>query len=115
MQTAKRIAEKIGAEKVGKDRSNEYRIGNKRIVIKCARTTTNSVGVPYHMLDRLSAIYGSFETENGTYDLYEMNPATYRKNMSPTRSTGRSAGRVGIVRKSSFLDQGKFIMNLDID
>ena len=115
LQTARKIAKKLGAKKIGKERSNEYKIGNKTIVIKCARTTTKSVGVSYHMLNRLSTILGSFETDNGTYDLYEMKPSTYRENMRPTGSTGASAGRVGIVRKSVFLDQGTFVMNVEIE
>ena len=115
LQTARKIAEKLGGIKIGKARSNEYEIDNRKVVIKCARTTTNSVGVPYQMLNRVAAILGSFETENGTYDIYEMRPDTYLEHMRPTRSTGPSAGRVGMVRKSVFVDRGKFLMNLHID
>lgn len=115
LQTARKIAEKLGGIKIGRNRSNEYEIKNRKVVIKCARTTVNSVGVTYQMLDRVAAILGSFETENGTYDIYEMRPDTYRENMRPTRSTGPSAGCVGIVRKSTFVDLGKFLMNLHID
>ena len=115
LQTARKIAEKIGGKKIGKSRSYEYEVDNRKVVIKCARITTNSVGVPYQMLDRVTAILGSFETENGTYDIYEMRPDTYREHMRPTRSTGPSAGRVGIVRRSAFVDRGKFLMNIHID
>lgn len=114
LETARKIAEKIGAEKIGKARSNEYQLDNKNVVIKCARVTTKNVGVAYHMLDRLSAIFGSFETENGSYDICAIKPDVYRENMRPTRSQGPSAGRVGIVRKSTFLEQGVFIMNVNI-
>jgi len=115
LQTARKIADKIGGKKIGSARSNEYEIGNRKIVIKCARIKTDSVGVTYRMLDRVAAIWGSFENENGTYEIYEMSPDRYREHMSPTRSTGPSAGRVGIVRRSTFLDRGKFLMRIDID
>ncbi len=115
LQTAKRIAEKLGGVKIGRTRSNEYKIDGKNVVIKCARSTTNSVGIPYHMLDRLSAIIGAFEVENGTYHLYEMKPDVYRGNMRPTRSMGPSAGRVGIVRKATFLEQGNYITSINIE
>jgi len=115
IRTARKIAEKIGGKKTGKPRSNEYEVDNRKIVIKCARSTTKSVGVPYQMLDRVIAIWGSFETENGAYEIYEMSPDIYREHMRPTRSTGPSAGRVGIVRKSAFLDRGKFLMRVNID
>lgn len=114
LQTAREIAEKLKGEKIGNARSNEYRIDSRKVVIKCARVSTKSVGVPYHMLDDLSAILGAFEIENGTYDIYEMKPDIYRENMKPTRSTGASAGRVGIVRKSIFLNKGIFITNVNI-
>lgn len=114
LETARKIAVALGAEKVGNPRSNEYQLQDKVIVIKCARCTTNSVGVPYHMLDRISAIFGSFETEDGRYSVYEMSPDTFRKNMRPTRSTGPSAGRVGIVRKSAFFKQGSLVTNLTL-
>ena len=115
LQTARKIAEKLGGIGIGNDRSNEYVINGKKVVLKCARVSTNSIGVTYQMLDRVSAIRGSFETENGTYDIYEMSPDTYRENMRPTRSTGPSAGRVGMLRKSAFVMQGKFLMNVRID
>jgi hypothetical protein len=113
LQTAKRIAEELGAVKIGNIRSNEYEIGNRKIVIKCARTTTDSVGVSYLMLDRVAAILGSFETENGNYEIYELMPEVYKANMKPTRSKGPSAGRVGIVKKSIFIDKGKHIRKID--
>ncbi len=67
------------------------------------------------MLDRLAAIIGAFDAENGTYELHEMRPDIYRGNMRPTRSTGPSAGRVGIARKSAFLEQGSFMAKIDLE
>ena len=115
LQTARKIAQKLGGIKIGKLRSNEYEVDGRKIVIKCARHNTKSIGVPYQLLDRVDTILGSFENENGSYDLYEMAPDIYRKNMKPTRSTGPSAGRVGMVRKSSFIDQGMFLECINLD
>ena len=74
LQTARKIAQKLGGIKIGKSRSNEYEVNGRKIVIKCARLNTKSVGVPYQLLDRVEAILGSFENENGCYDIYEMAP-----------------------------------------
>ncbi len=115
LQTARKIAQKLDGRKIGNSRSNEYEVSGKKIVIKCARFNTNSVGVSYHRLDRVAAILGSFEVENGSYDIYELKPDIYRANMRPTRSTGPSAGRVGIVKKSIFLDQGKFLRCISLE
>lgn len=115
LETARKIARKLDGKKVGKDGSNEYEINGKRIVIKCARVKTTKVGVLYHMLDRLSSILGAFEGEDGSYDLYEMEPDMYRRYMTPTRSTGDSAGRVGMVRRSIFVEKATFFRNLKIN
>jgi len=115
LQTARRIAQILGARKRGSARSNEYELRNRTIVIKCARTKTNGVGVSYKMLHRVTSIFGSFEVEKNLYDIYEMNPKVYRKLMTPTRSTGPSAGRVGMVRKSGFFGEGRFVRRINID
>lgn len=109
LETARRIAKLLGAQKIGNPRSNEYDLEGKRIVIKCARTNSKDVGVSYNMPERLDAVIGSFETEANTYELYEMTPKTYKENMRPTRSKGASSGRVGIVRKSTFVNKCKRI------
>lgn len=115
LQAARKIAQKLDGIKIGKERSNEYEVDGRKIVIKCARLNTKSVGVPYQLLDRVDAILGSFENENSSYDLYEMTPDIYRKSMKPTHSTGPSSGRVGMVRKSIFIDQGKFLERINLD
>ena len=105
LETARKIAEFLGAQKIGNSRSNEYNLDGKRIVIKCARSSTTNVGVSYQMLKRLDAVIGSFETEGGIYELYEMTPEMFTRNMRPTRSKGASSGRVGIVSKSIFVSK----------
>lgn len=115
LQTAREIAQILGGRKVGTKRSNEYEIEKRAIVIKCARIRTNSVGVSYQMLKRVTAILGCFEVEENVYDIYEMKPRIYSRHMTPTRSTGSSKGHVGIVRKSVFLDKGNFLQRIKID
>jgi hypothetical protein len=44
------------------------------------------------MLERLEAILGAFELEDGSYDLFLLDADRYRANMQPTRSKGASAG-----------------------
>lgn len=108
LETARKIAAAVGGRKIGDSRSNEFRVADRMIVIKCARSTTDSIGVSYQMLDRVAAVWGAFELDDGSYDLYEMVPDIFREHMRPTRSTGPSAGRVGIVRKSAFYAHGRF-------
>ena len=112
--TAARVANKIGATGLGKV-SNECRLDGKRIVIKCARADTASVGVTYTMLEHLDGILGAFEMEDCSYDLLLLDPSIYREHMAPSRSTGASAGRVGIVSKTVFFEQAKSLGNVRLD
>jgi hypothetical protein len=114
LDTARKIAKTLGAVKVGNERSNEYDWGGRLIVIKCARANTRTVGVPYHMLKKLDAVIGSFETGPDTYELYEMAPQMFVDNMKPTRSKGPSAGRVGVVRRSTFLNECQLIRTIKL-
>src|SRR5713226_4523479 len=60
--TARKIATKIGATEIQRS-SNECRVDGEKIVIKCARVDTPSIGVTYKMLDHLDGILGAFELE----------------------------------------------------
>ena len=79
----------------------------RRIVIKCARPGTTSVGVTYRMLSYLDTIVAAFERPDGQYDLYELTPRLYESLMAPTRSRGASAGKVGIVSREAIRGAGK--------
>ncbi len=114
LETAKLIADKLYYKKIGYSRSNEYENEGKRVVIKCARAKTTSIGVSYKMLDRISSVLACFERDNGDYDIYEISPHIYRSVMSPTRSKGSSVGRVGIVKRSDIIKNGKYIQRLSL-
>jgi len=48
-ETARRIAQKIGAVSIS-NTSNEFKFNGKNITIRCAHQKTNDVGVTYKML-----------------------------------------------------------------
>jgi hypothetical protein len=104
--TARSIATKIGATEIQRS-SNECRLDGEKIVIKCARLGTPSIGVTYRMLDGLDSILGAFELDDGSYDLYILAPDVFRANMSATQSRGASAGKVGMVTKTVFVELGR--------
>jgi hypothetical protein len=112
--TARRIATKIGATVIPRS-SNECRLDGEKIVIKCARFGTPSIGVTYKMLDRLDGILGAFELNDGSYDLFLLGPDAFRENMSATQSMGSSAGKVGMVAKRVFVQRGHSRGNVRLD
>lgn len=112
-KTARKIAIEIGAISVSKT-SNEFELDNRKITIRCARKNNKQFGVPYRVLKRVNAVIGAIEQKNGDYKLYEISPDRFKEKMRPTRSTGPSFGRVGLVRRTVFIKEGKFIQVVNL-
>jgi len=110
-ECAKKIAKKIGAKSIS-NTSNEFEFQDRKITIRCAGYSTSDLGVTYKMLERIDAVFAALEQENGEYNLYEISPDMFKKNMRETRSAGPSAGKVGLVRKKVFVNRGKFICSV---
>lgn len=106
-KTAPKIAAALGATMIGRG-SNEATWRTQRVVIKCARPATKSVGVTHTMLDRLDAILAAFQRTDGQFDVCEMSPTVFRREMRPSRSTG-AAGRVGVVTRRAFQEHGRSV------
>jgi hypothetical protein len=87
--------------------SNEADWAGRRIVIKCAKSGNNHVGVTYRMLDTLDAVVAAFERVDGRFDLYELAPEVYQQRMSATQSLGPSNGKVGKLSRTTFESLGK--------
>jgi hypothetical protein len=106
--TARQIGAAIGAQMV-RPGSNECVYENERVVIKCARASTTKVGVSYQMLNHLDGVLGAFENPDGSYRIVRLPANVYRNNMEPTRSTGPSNGRVGVVNRAVFDQHGTVV------
>jgi hypothetical protein len=106
--TARKIATKIGAAMLGSN-SNEARFRRKRVVIKCANPATRSIGVMFSMLSRLDTVIAAFQLSDGSFELWCLAISVFRSEMSETRSRGDSAGKVGQVRRSVFVNRGKHL------
>ena len=107
-ETAKKIAVSIGAKSISAT-SNEFELQGRKITIRCARRSTSDLGVTYKMLKRIDGVFAALEQKNGKYEVFELSPNIFEKNMRETKSKGASAGKVGMVRKSIFIDEGKFV------
>jgi sporulation protein YlmC with PRC-barrel domain len=113
-ETARKIAIAIGAISIS-ETSNEFELDGRKITIRCARKDNNQFGVPYQILERVNTVIGAVEQKDGDYKLYEISSDKFKENMRPTKSTGPSAGRVGIVGKSVFINEGKFIRTVKLE
>lgn len=111
---ARAIANALGAEMVGK-KSNECVWNGQWAVIKTAHRQTTSVGVLYHMVDRIKAVLGAFEENEGSYRVIELPIERCAAAMRPTRSQGASRGRVGIVDRKVFEDEGRLVGVVKVD
>lgn len=112
--TARAIASKIGAAMKGRT-SNEATLDGKRIVIKCAASATDSVGVTFKMLDRLDSIIGAFQLDDESFELWSLSPEKFRLEMRDTLSRGSAARKVGIVRRDSFEKSGRLLARVRLD
>lgn len=102
----KKIMDAIGA-KSAKRGSNECDLNGELLSVHCARKTTASVGVTYKALDRISAVLGAFEQDDGSYLVWRLTAEQYKALMKATRSTGPSHGRVGMVKRVDFERLGR--------
>lgn len=111
--TARKIAAALGASPPSGN-SNECVLDGLRIVIKCAAPKTDSIGVTYLMLDRISEILGAFQIDGATFDIWSLSADVAKSAMRPTASRGASAGRVGIVSRTTFFEKGRNIRRVQI-
>ena len=112
-KTAALIAKEIGTE-IKQKNSNECMYCNKRVVIKCANQSNNQIGVTYKMLSRIDDVLGAFRNPAGYFELWSISNSEYKKHMRPTGSVGSSAGKVGVINKSVFEENGVFIRRVKI-
>lgn len=112
--TARAIAAEIGAIMKGLS-SNEAVFDGRTVVIKCAATSTDSVGVTFKMLDQLDSIIGAFQRDDGSFELWSLSPEKFREAMRHTSSRGAAAGKVGIVRRSAFERSGMRLARIRVD
>ena len=104
--TAPQIAKQIGATMLG-SASNEATLDGKRVVIKCARRRTTSVGVTYLMLSKLDRVIGAFEQDDGSFALHALPASRFKAEMRESKSQGASAGKVGLVSRKVFESTGE--------
>jgi hypothetical protein len=112
-ETAQKIAKGVGAKPISKT-SNEFELQGRKITIRCAKHSTDSLGVTYKMLKRVDAIFAALEQEDGKYEIYELSPSVFEKRMRETKSKGASAGKVGLVSKKVFINESKFVCSVKI-
>lgn len=110
-ETARRIAAAVGAKILGRS-SNEAELNGMRVVIKCARAKTTSVGVTYQMQKHIHAVVGAFEEPDGAYKVFSLPMATFAKAQRPTQSKGAAAGKVGLVSRAVFESSGTLIASV---
>lgn len=94
--------------------SNECSLQGELLSVHCARKDTDSVGVTFKALDRIAAVLGAFEQDDGSYIVRRMPADRYRSLMKDTRSRGASHGRVGIVKRADFERHGTVVAKISI-
>jgi len=107
----KRIIDAIGAVSV-RAGSNECMLDGETLSVHCARKDTDRIGVTYKGLERVAAVLGAFESEDGSYVIWRMPKDRYESLMINTRSLGPSKNKVGMVKRVDFERHGIRYMTL---
>src|SRR5260221_11514507 len=103
--TANLLAARLGASGMGRT-SNECRLNGERVVIKCAKVGTQSVGVTHKMLERLDHIIAAFELDDGSFEVWVVTPAQFKLSMRDSRSRG-GRGKTALVERRYFEQHGR--------
>lgn len=112
-ETARRIASALGAMMLG-NQSNVAVFQSQRVVIKCARVRTTSVGVTYSMQSEITQVLGAFEQPDGRYKVYSLPVEFYRAKQVQSRSKPNSNHQVGKVSRTDFQNSGTLIAHLSL-
>ncbi len=107
-EMAPQIAKALGAVMLS-SRSNKANFGGRRVVIKCAAQRTTSVGVTCRMLAWLHTILGAFQQADGSFRVLALPAHALIKAQRDTRSQGAAAGKVGLVSRRVFEEQGTHV------
>jgi hypothetical protein len=107
LDCAKRVAAALGAEKLS-TKNNRCVHNGADITIHCAKTGNTKIGATYNTLDSVVAVWGAFQIGD-EFEVVALPVDIFKTHMEPTKSTGASAGKVGIVPKSVFDRLGKVV------
>jgi len=88
--------------------SNEFTFRGRHVVIKTAHENTTSVGVTYHMLERLDDVLAALEVSSGEFEVWSLPARTFEQHVRDSRSRG-GAGKVGLVTRRVFQELGQRI------
>jgi hypothetical protein len=94
--------------------SNCCELNGERVVIKCARRDTPSVGITYRMMERVAAVVAAFETAGDRFLIYRLPISVVKTRAKPTSSQGSSAGKVGIISRRLFESEGVEIPSISV-
>ena len=111
-ETASYVASQIGA-KMKKPGSNEATFRGKRVVIKCAASATDRVGVTSKMLSTLDSVIAAFGDDDGTFGLWMLS-ASVIVSQAPLQSRRKNSGEQRMIRGTLFVNQGKHLGRLKI-
>ena len=116
IQTARKIAAVLGAEKAG-DRTiaNEFCLDGKRAAIKCAKSATTQCGLTNTMRDRVDYIVCASQTEDGTFNLYEVTPEQWAEHAKKPPKHNRNYGTLTHLSRSVFRRIGEDFGEVEIE
>lgn len=110
-ETARLIAQKLGAKELGRW-DNEFELQGQPVIIQPTQLGGCRLGVPYEVIDRVDAVVAAYEIGPCAYDLISLNAERYKRAMRPA-PMGRA--KVGMVTNRMFLRYGSYLGQVNIE
>lgn len=105
-KTGPRIAQYFGGEQV-KPNVNEFIFDGDLVAIKVASPTNTQIGVYNTVRDRVSAIWGAFQTKDDTFEIFQMTPKSWKELAREAAKSNPNYGKLTFVNVSSFRKHGQ--------
>ena len=115
IQTARKIAAVLEAEKAGRPMANEFLLDGKRVAIKCAKKRTTQCGLTNTMRDRVDYIICAAQTEGGPFNLYKVTPEHWKEHANEPPEHNRNYRYLTHLSRSVFERIGEDLGEVEIE
>ena len=115
IQTARKIAAVLEADKAGHAQANEFLLDGKRIAIKCAKTRTTQCGLTNALRDRVDYIICALQTVEGAFNLYKVTPEQWTEHANEPPEHNRNYRYLTHLSRSVFRRIGEDLGEVEIE
>lgn len=116
VQTARRIADVLGAKKADdQPMANEFFMDGQRVAIKCARPATTQCGLTNTMRNRVDYIVCASQNADSSFNLYKVTPSQWEEHAHNPPEHNRNFGYLTHLSRSVYRRIGEDLGEITLD